>query len=1109
MDELDSGRDEFVVWSPQSGPQEALVHCPITLVGYGGARGGGKTDGVLGKFAVKQEQLGEAFNAIFFRKELPQADDLIERAKQIYLPLKAHWQDQKKQFTFPGGGRLRFRPLANDGDAEKYQGQNLCVAVGTPIRMADGTFKPIEQIQVGDMVATLLGPRRIKHVTTPYLAPCVENQVLAQDGTEVGRQKNPIWHPVLTAHGVFSTAGDSEQHKSLKRHIDEQSRLWALSACNADRIFPAYKGLKHQAWFACLEDGKTYCKESLDDNPTLQQLPTLSVPVALHAPTVRLKQKHEHYGHDESTESHAQGKSGEQLLDSCPIKQKIWRDFERPDAPFRPLRDLPLQLGDAPSCEQTNFYRALGSQADYQFFRDLYDAHIRLEAKIDQGEFPLQGGAAELYRTSNEDELGTTQTHSPVPTEWWVHPYSGKAFHLAEDVVFGKMVMTYIGEHLVTDLTVEEANHYISDCGLINKNSDCAIEEAGNYGEPSCIWKLFGALRGKGGGQIILTFNPGGVGHHWLKEFFIKPAPKGMKMLQKKLPNGKHFDYIYIPSRVHDNQILLAKDPEYIDRLHMVGSPELVRAWLEGDFEIHEGSYFPEFSSKHIISPFNVPKHWPRYLGYDWGYRSPFAAVWGAVSSGRDDNGNEVPYPKGAIVIYREMHGKGIDNEQQADRIASASVGEGVVAVADPSIFSHDGGPSINDQFNKVFAKYQHPSFRRADNDRISGWSQIRQRLVHKPEPLLYIFATCPYLLETLPSLAIDKRKPEDADTTGADHACLTGDTLVVTKSGKVPIKELDGVKTHVLSHDGQFHLAFGSITNKRASIIRLEFEDNSVVEATPDHRFMLADGMFKITSSLTLHDLIQCVTYAGENNIRQDSGVSRREVLPVRSVFQQAVEKLSRLNPFAQKSLGVLSRQDSQGQTYPSQGSQQGQQSNRESGIAGCFSSFKSTHDRGTKTGSCTESDKTCSSKSKILAQIATGARMALRTCKASLERYAYGDAGMPVLPDRISDEIEHEKQKQVLSPKLQNGGTTKKIKSITYTQTQKEVYCLNVPDTSTFVLGNGIVSHNCDALRYLCKARLIDAKWEQAEAARQPGVIVLADYVNKVRKRQKQARI
>ena len=272
----------------------------------GGAGGGGKTDGVLGKFAIVQEQLGQDFNAIFFQKELPQADDLIERAKQIYLPLKAHWQDQKKQFTFLNGGRLRFRPLADDSDAEKYQGQNLCVAVGTLIRMADGSFKPIEQINVGEQIATLLGPRKVTCKIKPYLAPCVESQVWDQDGNVVGLQRNPIWHPVLTAHGVSSSVGDSELHKSRTRHIDEQSRRWALYACNADRKFPAYKGLKHLAWFACLEDGKTYCKESLDCNSTLQQLPTLSVPVTLHAPTVRLKQKPERSCHDESNECHSQ-----------------------------------------------------------------------------------------------------------------------------------------------------------------------------------------------------------------------------------------------------------------------------------------------------------------------------------------------------------------------------------------------------------------------------------------------------------------------------------------------------------------------------------------------------------------------------------------------------------------------------------------------------------------------------------------------------------------------------------------------------------------------------------------------------------------------------------
>ena len=763
--------DENIVWAPQSGPQEALVACPITLVGYGGARGGGKTDGVLGKFAIKQDQLGTDFNAIFFRKELPQADDLIERAKQIYLPLKAHWQDQKKQFTFLNGGRLRFRPLANDADAEKYQGQNLCVAVGTPIRMADGTFKPIEQVKVGDMVATLLGPRAIKHVTKPYLAPCVESRVLDQDGNEVGVQRNPIWHPVLTAHGVFSTAASSSQHTSQKPHIDEQSRQWALSACNEDYKSLSCGDLKRLAWFACLEDGKTYCKESLDDNPTLQQLPSLSVPVALHAPTLRLKQKHERSCHDESILCHAQDKPAVPLLGSDQELQTKSQGFEPHLAPSQLLKDLPSLPCDGLASAQTNLNTALGFQADYPFYRDLCDARFRPEPETDQGESQLQDDVELSFRTSSVDESDTIHRHTRQPSQWWVHPYSGKAFHLTEDVVFGKMVMSYVGECLVTDLTVEEANHYISDCGLINKNSDCAIEEAGNYSDPSCIWKLFGALRGRGGGQIILTFNPGGVGHHWLKELFIKPAPKGMKVLQKELGNGASFDYIYIPSRVTDNQILLARDPEYINRLHMVGSPELVRAWLEGDFEIHEGSYFPEFSSRHIIAPFNVPTHWPRYLGYDWGYRSPFAAIWGAVSSGRDDKGNEVPYPQGSIIIYREMWGKGVDNVEQANRIAAVSVGENPIAVADPSIFNHEGGPSINDQFTTVFAKYKHPSFKGADNDRISGWSQIRQRLVAKPA-LLYIFASCPYLLETLPSLSIDKKNAEDADSSGNDHAC-------------------------------------------------------------------------------------------------------------------------------------------------------------------------------------------------------------------------------------------------------------------------------------------------------------------------------------------------
>ena len=41
---------------------------PVPEVFFGGARGGGKTDGVLGKWAAKEKRYGQYFNAIMFRR---------------------------------------------------------------------------------------------------------------------------------------------------------------------------------------------------------------------------------------------------------------------------------------------------------------------------------------------------------------------------------------------------------------------------------------------------------------------------------------------------------------------------------------------------------------------------------------------------------------------------------------------------------------------------------------------------------------------------------------------------------------------------------------------------------------------------------------------------------------------------------------------------------------------------------------------------------------------------------------------------------------------------------------------------------------------------------
>ena len=203
--------------------------------------------------------------------------------------------------------------------------------------------------------------------------------------------------------------------------------------------------------------------------------------------------------------------------------------------------------------------------------------------------------------------------------------------------------------------------------------------------------------------------------------------------------------------------------------MHLVGSPALVKAWLDGDFNIIEGAYFPEFSQSHILPPFKISKHWVKYLGFDWGYNAPFCAVWGAVSSGKNDDGTESKIPKGAIVIYREYSSNRMSNPDIGRAIKKLSEGEEItISEADPSIFKEEGGPSIAEQ---ILDSGDGWSFSRADNDRLSGWMEIRRKLLQKPDPMIYIFSTCGYLIQSFGSCQVSPKNAEDLDTEGDDHA--------------------------------------------------------------------------------------------------------------------------------------------------------------------------------------------------------------------------------------------------------------------------------------------------------------------------------------------------
>lgn len=121
---LTQGRQQVILWEPQPGPQTLLIQCPVFEVFYGGARGGGKTDGSLGDWLIHSAEYGEAAIGVFFRKTFKQLGEVIARSRVLFTKIGAKWNEQKAEWRMPGGGRLLFRYLERDSDAENYQGHN-------------------------------------------------------------------------------------------------------------------------------------------------------------------------------------------------------------------------------------------------------------------------------------------------------------------------------------------------------------------------------------------------------------------------------------------------------------------------------------------------------------------------------------------------------------------------------------------------------------------------------------------------------------------------------------------------------------------------------------------------------------------------------------------------------------------------------------------------------------------------------------------------------------------------------------------------------------------------------------------------------------------------
>jgi len=466
---------------------------------YGGAAGGGKSDYLL--LAMMQYLDVPDYGAIIFRRTFPdlnQKGSIMNRAKAWFTPLNhlgVQWSASERSWYFPTSkgkapSRLSFAYLADENDRLNYQGAefNACVGRGTPVQMANGHFKPVETIVVGDVVRTLEGPRSITRVHPIRRIAAVE--CIAERGGEIiGRQVQSANHCLLTKQGWVSCDASLS---TLRRGVDRYAE---------------------QSWlpFQCVP--QPHARQLTDRqqpfsrrrSPLGRQSALASV-VCMEQPTRGIDCEVSGYEH-EVFWPHASGH-------------------------LRPMPSI-RQRGRVVACGAENELRdgAAGdrlatSLLDCQghYLEDCDPCGGNAHLLLTDGLIcpPLPGDAEQQTPRDWKDDANR-QTQKYNHHKWWyAHPYTKGVRQTREERKVVSFEFIPVSDVDLYDLTVEGASHYITGCGFVNKN--CAFDELTQHPRASYSY-LFSRLRRLSGSNVPSRMraatNPGGPHGEWVKGDFI------------------------------------------------------------------------------------------------------------------------------------------------------------------------------------------------------------------------------------------------------------------------------------------------------------------------------------------------------------------------------------------------------------------------------------------------------------------------------------------------------------------------------------------------------------------------------------------------------------
>ena len=318
------------------------------------------------------------------------------------------------------------------------------------------------------------------------------------------------------------------------------------------------------------------------------------------------------------------------------------------------------------------------------------------------------------------------------------------------------------------------------------------VDEAGQYAQPDLLDLMRSNLRGamEIPIRVVIAANPGGPGHQWIAKRYVFQAGPWKPFNESK---SKRM-WVYAPSTYDGNQFIDRE--QYRDQLESAcpSDPELLRAWLTGDWAVNRGAYFAAVldESRNAFEPFTkIPEtygqKWDTWLAHDYGAAAPSVTYIMCKSPGAEHEGRF--YPRDSVLLIDELAAHRRDDLNKGLGWTAATTAEAITemckpwgirtrGVADDACFSKTGHAStIAEEFSRK-GVYFDPAKKA---DRITGWNLMRRLLddAGKPDvPGLYISRACSYFWETVPYLARDQKRVEDLDSDGPDHgadACRYG----------------------------------------------------------------------------------------------------------------------------------------------------------------------------------------------------------------------------------------------------------------------------------------------------------------------------------------------